>query len=127
MYEIEITDDTGTLTLPALEVPLTIQTLEGATDVQTLDFNIYTDFITTKRLLSHTWAFLTEDQFNDIQGYYLRQFTLYKYPSITIAAKGIVDMVVRFNLNPESIIDQCGTVEGVTVSFRETKQNPESS
>lgn len=127
MYEIIITDSTGSLTLPALEVPLSVTTLEGSSDVQTLDFNIYTDFITMKRLVAHTWSYLTEAEFNLIKGYYDRQFTLYQYPSITVTKLGITGMTVRFTLNPRSIIDQCGTVNGVTVSFRETKQNPVSS
>lgn len=124
MYEIIISDSTGSLTLPALEVPLTIGTIEGASDVQTLDFNVYTDFVTTKRQISHTWAFLSEDDFNAIKEFYDRQFTLYQYPTITITALGITDMTVRMTLNPQTIIDQCGTVADVTVGFRESKQNP---
>lgn len=124
MYEIVITDSTDSDTLPALEIPLVLTTIEGATDVQTLDFNIYTDFITTKRLASHTWAYLSEAEYNTLKGYYDRQFTLFEYPTITITELGITNMVVRMTLNPQSIIDHCGTVEGVTVSFRESKQNP---
>lgn len=124
MYEIEITDASGTITLPALEVPLTIGTIEGASDVETLDKNIYTDFITTKRQISHSWSFLSEAQFNAIKAYYDRQFTDFQYPSITISALGITDMTARMTLNPQSIIDHCGTVSDVTVSFRESKQNP---
>lgn len=127
MYEIVITDSTGSLTLPDLEVPLTITTLEGATDVQTLDYNIYTDFVTTKRTVAHTWLYLTETDYNNLKAFYDRQFTLFEYPSISISALSITDMVVRMNLNPQSIIDLCGTVQGVTVSFRETSQNPASS
>lgn len=124
MYEIEITDSSGTITLPPLEVPLTIGTIEGASDVETLDKNIYTDFITNKRQVTHSWSFLTEDQFNAIKAYYDRQFTDFQYPSITISALGITDMTARMTLNPQSIIDHCGTVSDVTVSFRESKQNP---
>lgn len=127
MYEITISDSTGSLTLPALEVPLTTTTLEGATDVQTLDYNIYTDFITTKRTVSHTWSYMTETEFNALKAYYDRQFTLFQYPQITITKLGITNMTARFTLNPQSIIDHCGTVQGVTVSFRESKQNPVSS
>lgn len=126
MYEIIISDSTGSDTLPELEVPLSISTLEGASDVTTLDFNVYTDFVALKELLSHTWAFLDEEKFAIIKGYYDRQFTLFQYPKITITALGIADRVVRMNLNPQNIIDHCGTVSDVTVSFRETKQNPES-
>ena len=124
MYEIIITDSTGSATLPPLEIPLTLATIEGATDVTTLDFNVYTEFIVQKLLASHTWSYLTEAQFNIIKGYYDRQFTLFEYPSITITELGITDMTARMTLNPQTVIDQCGTVEAVTVSFRESKQNP---
>lgn len=124
MYEIIIEDSSGSTTLPALEVPLTLSTIEGSSDVQTLDFNIYTDFITTKRMASHTWSFLTEDQFNAIKAYYDRQFVDFQYPRITITELGITDMVARMTLNPRTVIDHCGTVAGVTVTFRESKQNP---
>lgn len=124
MYEIIITDDSGSDTLPALEVPLTVTPLEGASDVQTLDYNIYTDFITQKRILSHTWAYMDEADFAMIKGYYDRQLTLFEYPTITITELGITDMTARMTLSPQSVIDHCGTVEGVTVSFRESNQNP---
>jgi hypothetical protein len=124
MYEIVITDSTGSTTLPPLEVPLVITTIEGAVDVEALDKSIYTDFITQKRQVAHTWAYLSETLFNIMKGYYDRQFeSPYEYPRITITALGISDMPARMSLNPQSIIDQCGTVEAVTVSFRESNQN----
>lgn len=124
MYEIEITDSSGTTTLPALEVPLSLETLEGSSDVTTLDFNVYTDFITTKRRVSHTWAFLTEAEFTALKAYYNRQFTDFQYPSITITELGITAMTARMTLNPQNVIDHCGTVADVTVTFRESNQNP---
>jgi hypothetical protein len=126
VYEIIITDAMGTDTLPPLEIPLTVTQIEGATDVTTLDYNVYTDFVALKSLVSHTWAFLSEEDFLIVKGYYERQFTLFQYPRITITELGISDRVVRMSLNPRNIIDHCGTVSDVTVSFRESKQNPES-
>lgn len=123
MYEIVLSDSTGSTTLPELEVPLTITTLEGATDVQTLDYNVYTDFITTKALYSHTWAYMSEEDYNVLKGYYMRQFSLFQYPNATIDKLGITNQTVRMTLNPQSIIDNCGTVESVTITLRETKQN----
>lgn len=122
MYEIQLTDSTGTMTMPELYVPLTVTTLEGAVDVQTLSFDVYTDFITQKRLWTHTWAFLSESEFDLLKGYYDRQFTSFSYPELSIAADGVSDVVVRMTLSPKNIIDNCGTVSDVTVTFRETKQ-----
>lgn len=106
--------------MPESEVPLTTTTIEGATDVQVLSFNVYTDFITQKRLWSHTWAYMTEAQFAILKGYYDRQFTLFAYPQLTISDENVNLVTVRMSLNPKNIVDNCGTVNDVTVSFRET-------
>lgn len=121
-YQISLTDSTGTEAMPDTEVPLTIETLEGAVDVTTLSYNVYTDFIALKRVWSHKWAYMTEDEYNTIRGFYERQFTLFEYPELTIADEGITNVTVRMSLDPKRIIDNCGTVEGVTVSWRETRQ-----
>lgn len=126
MYQIVITDETTSATLPVLNVPLTQQIIEGAKDVETLDLNLYTDFVGTKRLWAHTWKYMTEAQFNTLKGFYDRQFTLLEFPTITISELDVTDIVVRMNLSPQNIIDHCGTVEDVDVSFRETVQMSEA-
>lgn len=120
--EIQITDSTGTYTLPALEVPFTETPLESATDVTTLDFNVYTDFAAQKRQWSQAWAYLTQAQYAFIMGFYNRQFTNFRYPTITIPALGITNVAVRMSTNQRDIIDNCGTVASFAVSFRETVQ-----
>lgn len=125
MYQIELTDDTATETMATLNVPLTEGRIEGAVDVQTLDFNLYTDFIAIKKIWSHTWKYMSEADFNVLKGFYDRQFTLFKYPILTITEQGVSNVVVRMTLSPQNIIDLCGTVEGVEVSFRETAQMSE--
>lgn len=122
MYAISITDDTGTVTLPLLNVPLVQQVLEGAVDITTLDMNIYTDFTNQKRMWSHKWAYMSESDFTVLKGYFDRQFSLMRYPLITITDLGVTDIAVRMTLNPQNIIDHCGTVENVQVTFRETNQ-----
>lgn len=127
MNEIELLDSTGSLTLPEMETSLIEQIIEAAQDVQTLDFNIYTSTTgTNKRVWQHTWAYMDEDVFNALKGYYDRQFTLYAYPAVTIAQLGVENIIVRMTLTPRQVIDGCGTVQGVTVTFRETRQLPAS-
>lgn len=121
-YEIELTDSFGSDTLTATEVPLTVTSIEGAVDVQTLSFNIYTDFIAQKRVWSHTWSYMTEAEFNTLKGYYDRQFTAFEYPLLTITDLNVEDVPVRMTLSPQNIIDDCGTVQGVTVGWRESAQ-----
>lgn len=122
MYTIQLSDTTATATMPALNVPLTEQDIEGATDVTTLDLNVYTDFFAKKRLWSHQWAIMTETDFNTLKGFYNRQFSLWQYPSLTITEQGISNVIVRMSISPQNIIDHCGTVENVEVTFRETIQ-----
>lgn len=128
MYEIKITDATGTVTLPPLEVPLTVGEVIKGSDIDTLSNDIYTDYFPVKRLFTHTWAWLSEDDFNILKGYYDRQMRVYyKYPTITIEELNVYDLVCKMSLSPRNIIDQCGTVQGVEVSFRESKQQPTGS
>jgi len=123
--ELKLLDATGQSILPAIEVPLTVATLEGAVDVQTLSYDVYTDFITQKRTWTQTYAYLTKEEYALIKGYYDRQFTLYTYPQLSVTgstANDVTNIVVRMTLTPQQIIDNCETVSDVTVSFRETRQ-----
>lgn len=122
MYDIELTDSTGTSALAATEVPLSTSPLEIATDVQVLSGNLYTDFVAQKRVWSHTWSFLTEAEYNTIKGYYDRQFTLLQYPELTIEDEGVFDVPVRMSITQKNIIDGCGVVNDFSVSFRESRQ-----
>jgi len=122
MIELELTDATGTSTLQMLEVPLSIKTIEGATDVQTLDYNVYTDFLTQKRVWSHTWAYMDESDYNILKGYYDRQFTLFEYPELSIDYYNVANVPVRMTLNQQEVVNYCGRVQNVEVTFRETKQ-----
>ena len=122
MIELELTDATGTATLQMLEVPLSIKTIEGATDVQTLDYNVYTDFLAQKRVWSHTWAYMDESDYNILKGYYDRQFTLFEYPELSIDYYNVANVPVRMTLNHQEVVNYCGRVQNVEVTFRETKQ-----
>lgn len=122
---IKLTDDSGEYILPRLEIPLTEETIENATDVQTLDYNIYTDFISQKRQWTHEWAWMSQTDYNILKAIYSRQFTDYKYPLMTIEYYGLIDIPVRLKMNAKKVADNSGTIEGVNVTFRETSQLPE--
>ena len=127
MIQLTLTDSSTSKVLPLLSPPLSVDTVEGATDVVTLDMNVSTYFTYNKSLWTHEWSYMSESDFNDLKGFYDRQFTLYKYPLLTITGTGAADVTsvpVRMTLNPRQIIDNCGTVEKVQVSFRESRQMP---
>lgn len=121
-FDITISDTVDEMTISFPSPPLTESIIEGATDVVTLDMNVYTDFFATKRVWSDVLPYMTEADFDRLKGFYDRQFTLWQYPTLTIPDLNVTDVVVRMNLTPRRVIDNCGTVENVEVSFRETVQ-----
>lgn len=128
MYEITITDDTMSYVMPPLEVTFDVDPINMSTDVTTLSNDIYTDQFPLKRGFSNTYSFLTKDEYDTLYGFWYRQNQVtFKYPRISIPALNVVDLVCKFDLGGQRISDLCGTVTGVTVSFRESKQNLGSS
>ena len=121
-YKIYLTDSAGTHELPPLEVPLTRVKNEKMTTVEPLSGNVYDYFIATKRVWSHKWAFLTKEEYDALDVIYERMKSEWTYPQLTIDGESVTDLVVKFTLGPKNIIDDCGTVSDVTVSFQETRQ-----
>src|SRR5690554_4490431 len=113
-YEIIISDTVDEMTIEVPSVPLTEVVIEGTTDVTTLDLNMYTDFFATKRSWANTLEYMTETEFNQLKGFYDRQWTLWQYPTLSIPDLDVNDVVVRMSITPRQIIDQCGTVNDVT-------------
>lgn len=121
-YKIYLTDSAGTHELPPLEVPLTRVKNEKMTTVEPLSGNVYDDFIATKRVWSHTWAYLTKDEYDALDVIYERMKSEWTYPQLTIDGESVAGLTVKFDLGAKNIIDDCGEVQDVTVSFRETRQ-----
>jgi hypothetical protein len=118
-----LTDTNGTLELPRLEVPFTTEIIEGATDVETLDGNIYTDFIRQKRRWTISYTILTEARYNSIKAYYDQQFiTPWAYPLLSVPYFDIDNVPVRMYLNPKEVWKDCGDVQNVTITLRESRQ-----
>lgn len=121
-YTIYLTDSAGTHELPPLEVPLTRVKNEKMTTVEPLSGNVYDDYIATKRTWAHTWRYLSEDEYALLDEIYERMKSEWTYPQLTIDGENVTDLVVKFELGAKNIIDDCGEVQDVTVSFRETRQ-----
>lgn len=118
-FEITLTDSTESLTLPDLNPPLDVVPLEGAVDVVTLSNSIYTNFTQNKRQWEHTWAYMDEDDFNALLGFYDRQRSTGVYPSVTISRLGVSAIKARLSAPTRSVIDNCGQVENVSITLRE--------
>lgn len=115
------------LDLPPIELDFINTPIENATDVQTLDGNIYTDFVNMKAAWTFNYDSLTQDQYDEIRAIYDSQFTLFEYPKITIPFYSITDRFVRMYINDKNIWNHCGAVKNVQIKFRETDQLPEVS
>jgi hypothetical protein len=122
MYKIYLTDSAGTHELPPLEVPLTRVKNEKMTTVEPLSGNVYDQFFATKRVWAHTWKYLTKEQYDLLDEIYERMKSEWTYPQLTIEGENVTNLVVKFELGAKNIIDNCGEVQDVTVSFRETRQ-----
>jgi hypothetical protein len=121
-YEIKLTDDTTNWTSPAPRAPLSVETIESAIDVVTLDLNMYTDLIATKRMWTINWGTMTAANFVSLKGFYDRQFTLYKFPLLSITDLSLTNVVVRMTISSQDIASDTGIVDGVTITLRETTQ-----
>ena len=119
---LTITDDQETATFEILPSPFTKSRDIGKAEVTTQSGDIYTDFVYKKFNFKYKWGFLTEAEYRQLEGFYDRQFSLNKYPRITIPSLGVENMVARMKLGDQDIINDCGMVEDVSVEFRESKQ-----
>lgn len=120
-YDLTLTDATGTETFNQAEIPITTTPVEIGTDVQVLSGNVYTDFIDLKRTWTRTFTYMDKADFDLLKGFYDRQFTLFTYPLLTITDDGANNVPVRMTFSGQNIIDNCGTIQEVTVSFRESR------
>ena len=122
MYEITLTDSAGAHVLPPLEIPLTRVYNEKMTTVEALSGNIYDEYIATKRAWSHTWRYLSKEEYDLLDEIYTRMKDEGTYPDVTISGEGVTNLTVKYTLGAKNIIDDCGMVEGVSISLIETRQ-----
>lgn len=122
-----VENSNGSLQLPPIEQQFLNTPIENATDVQTLDGNIYTDFTSQKNEWTFNYDSLTEDEYNAIKAFYDDQFTLYEYPTLSIPHFSITDQPARMYINEKDIWNNCGAVQNVQIRFRLTDQLPEVS
>lgn len=122
---LTISDANVTQTYDVFAIPIVSDPQHIETDVQTWDGNISTYFRATKQLLTLDLGYMTAAEYSVLKGFIQRQYDMLKYPVITIDGAtniNVTNMTAKMTLNQQNVIDNCGTVEGVQVSFRESKQ-----
>lgn len=122
MYSISLTDSAGLHELPELEIPLTRVKSEKMVTNEPLSGNVYDSYLATKRIWTHTWAYLSKEEYDLLDEIYERMKSELIYPELTIDGENVDNLVVKYELGQKNIIDDCGMVSDVTVSFRETRQ-----
>lgn len=122
---ITISDQSVTQTFPLFAVPLNSSPKHIGTDVETADGNVSTYYKATKQNLTVKLGFLTAGEFSVIKGFIDRQYENRKYPVISIDGApnlSIHNMTAKMTISDQNITDNYGNVDGLTISFRESKQ-----
>lgn len=121
-YSLTLTDDNTTYTWTVLDIPIVDDYIEGAGDVTTLDGNMYTDYLYLKKNYKLSWAIMEAVDYAQLKGFYERQFTLAKYPLMTISEAGLTNVPVRLSLTDGGVVDNCQRRQNVKISMRESVQ-----
>lgn len=114
-------------TMPPIEVDFIHTPTENAVDVVTLDGSMYTDFVSQQYSWTFNYESLTQDEYDALRAIYDSQFTSYEYPLLSIPYYSLADQPVRMYINEKNIWNNCGAVQNVQFTFRETDQLPEVS
>ena len=127
MITVIIQDSTDSMEFYGNEIesPLVLTPQIAETDVETIDGNISTYYGSTKRQYSIRIPWMTAADYAQLQGFRDRQYSTLKYPQVSITGAtnvNVTNMTAKLTLNAQSMIDQCGLVEGVEITLRESKQ-----
>lgn len=84
IYKMTLKDSVDTMTFNLLETPIVDKDIEGAVDNVTLDGNQYTDYLYLKKQYIQKWAIMCPDGYDQLRGFYTRQFEDGEVPSYRV-------------------------------------------
>lgn len=122
---LTISDTQQSATYTLIEAPLVSSPVIAETDVVTIDNNISTYYTGTKRRFEVNFGYMTDDEYQVLLGFRDRQYSNYKYPTITFSGATNLPsttITAKMVLSDQRIINNCGLVENVSAEFRESKQ-----
>lgn len=122
---LTISDTQQSATYTLIEAPLVSSPVIAETDVVTIDNNISTYYTGTKRRFEVNFGYMTDAEYQVLLGFRDRQYTNYKYPTITFSGATNLPsttITAKMVLSDQRIINNCGLVENVSAEFRESKQ-----
>jgi len=126
-YTLNLEDTSGaTFTVPVFNRPLTTKWVEGKSEHVTLNGNVFTYFSYSKRQWVYKWSLMTHDDYQMLQQFRDRQYSLLAYPTATIVngSDDPIITLVTMSLGDQSVVTECGDVENVTLTLRETALVP---
>lgn len=122
---LTITDASVTRDYDVWAVPLISDPDHIGQTVETADGNVSDYYKARKQKITLSLGYMTSGEYSVLKGFVDRQWENRRYPTITITGADnlvVSNMAARMEINSQNIIDNCGTVEGVQVTFRESKQ-----
>jgi hypothetical protein len=123
-----ITSSLNGVSMPPIELEFLQVPVEKTVDIETLDNSMYTDFTGNRHSTwSYSYESLTQAEYDALRAAYDAQFTSYQYPTLSIPYYSVTDIPCRMSINDKSVWNNCGSVQNVQISFRETSQLPEVS
>lgn len=126
MIQLTLQDSQDSMTFGAtLITPITLNPIINETDVETLDGNISTYYSSTKRQYSFRLFPMDAASYTSLKAFIQRQYSDLRYPSITVEGDqnlNVENMTAKMTLSEQQVINQCGLVDNITVTFRESRQ-----
>lgn len=115
MANIEITLDSVLLPVPTRFVQVSNQ---NATDNQTLDGTLYTDFVNVNRVWEVEWHNLCQDDYDTLYAMFFDQFSTFTYPLLEVPYYN-VSVPVKVNINDKDIYWDGNMIKSIKVTLRE--------
>ena len=122
---LKLEDGVDRLRLYTLEARVSSSPIINETDVVTSDGNLSTYYGSTKQQLTFRFGYMTADEYARLLDIRDRQYKNLKYPKVTIRNAGNLDitkMPAKLTLGSQNIIDNCGNVQDVDLTLRESKE-----
>ncbi len=120
LYTLTLADDSDTMSFTLLEIPISDPDVTGVATNTTLDGNVFQDYLYMKKQYQQSWSRMSEAEYTQLRGFFTRQYTLKKFPLLTMTDLGIQSLPVALSLTDDGVIDTCGTRQNVKLVMRET-------
>lgn len=122
---VTISDEQETATFNLIAEPLVSRPIIAESDVVTIDNNISTYYTGTKRAFQVDFGYMDADTYSVLLGFRDRQYTNMKYPTITFSGASNLPstaITAKMVMSEQRIVNNCGLVEMVSATFRESRQ-----